>query len=1114
MTAVASLAVLSLGVTAVGQAQASRPEPAGSTNAKTASKTGPAVNAPDQVVTLVTGDRVTLHGGDPAKASIEPGPGRSGVTFRATKHKDQLLVIPSDVSAAVTSGKLDSRLFDVAGLIKAGYDDKSSKVIPLVVTYQGKANRSAPAGATVSRNLPVINGAALKVDKSKAAAFLSGTSLAGAQSARSASGIDKVWLDGKRHISLDQSVPQIGAPEAWQAGYTGKGVSVAILDTGIDATHPDLATQVAGAKNFTEEAAGDQVGHGTHVASTIAGTAAASAGKYKGVAPDAKLYDGKVCELNGCTESAILGGMEWAANEVKAKVVNISLGGGDTPELDPLEEAVNRLTAETGTLFVIAAGNSGYFGDSTIESPGSADAALTVGAVDKQDQLADFSSRGPRIGDGAVKPDVTAPGVDIVAARSKDAVIGEPVGDKYLRLSGTSMATPHTVGAAAILAQQHPAWKATELKGALMASAKVAAGQTSFEQGAGRIDVAKAIKQSVIAEPGSVSFGTAQWPHTDDAPVTKTVTYRNLGDQAVTLALTASLTDSTGAQAPAGSIKLSAASVTVPAGGTATVEATSDTKHNGPDGIYSGRITASSAGATVVSPIAVTKEVESYTLTMNHVGTDGKPAAEGGGSLVFGVSAPWFDFYGDPSGTSKVRLPKGDYLLQGDQAVQRPGSEAYDSYTIVQPLLQLTSDKTVVFDARTTKPVTTTVPNKDAKVFLGDLGYDRLGTEETGGLSSSILTFDFVGLHSANLGGPAPAGQMSSHVNSHWGQLTPEGGYSNTPYLYGLVNVKPDVFFTGFQRNARAKELATVKQSINATADRQAERIVTAGAPGLSGGWTPIVTYDLPVKSTLYLDHAPVNWSTEVSELMPSADPEDPFPQTITRLTGPTKTYRAGKSYQERFNAAVFAPTPFYTTRTGNLLELGFFSTTDADGNAGVTVADTQSSKLYRNGQLAGESDWFGDLVVEDLPAAEATYKYVTSLDRSSVAKQSGKIDLTFTFRSAGADGVQPITLRTIGYKPAVDNKNTVKRSAVTVLPIHLTAQPGNAALPAVKKLDLKVSGDDGKSWKSATVVRVGSGYQAIFATPKGGSVSLKAHLVDAAGNTTDQTTIGAYQFR
>jgi hypothetical protein len=234
----------------------------------------------------------------------------------------------------------------------------------------------------------------------------------------------------------------------------------------------------------------------------------------------------------------------------------------------------------------------------------------------------------------------------------------------------------------------------------------------------------------------------------------------------------------------------------------------------------------------------------------------------------------------------------------------------------------------------------------------------------------------------------------------------------------------------------------------------------------------------------------------------------------VTRLTSPIHTYRAGKSYQERYNAAVFAPTPLYTTRTGNELELRIYSNTDADGNVGVTAADSQGSKLYRDGQLAGESEWFGDLVVGDLPAGKASYKFVTSLERSSLLKQSSKTELTFTFRSGGSDKLQLIPLRTVGYKPAVDSKNTVKRSIVSVLPIQLTAQPGSTKLPAVKKLELKVSGDDGRTWKPAAVVRSGSGYKAIFVTPKGGAVSLKAHLVDAAGNTTDQTTIGAYQFR
>ncbi len=223
----------------------------------------------DQVVTLITGDKVILPGGDPAKLRIERGQGREHVAFRVQRGRGGLVVMPTDVSSAVTSGQLDRRLFDVTGLIKMGYDDAHVQATPLLVEYDAR-QRSALSlpGATVTRRLPVIGGAAVQVQKNASGEFLGhldGT-------ARSAGGIKKIWLDGKGRALLDQSVPQIGAPAAWKAGYTGKGVKVAVLDTGIDKAHPDLKTRVVGEKNFTSDPAGDKYGHGTHVASIIAGT--------------------------------------------------------------------------------------------------------------------------------------------------------------------------------------------------------------------------------------------------------------------------------------------------------------------------------------------------------------------------------------------------------------------------------------------------------------------------------------------------------------------------------------------------------------------------------------------------------------------------------------------------------------------------------------------------------------------------------------------------------------------------------------------------------------------------------------------------------------------------
>jgi subtilisin family serine protease len=352
----------------------------------------PAAVPTDRTVTLITGDRVTLAGGDASRPSIEPGAGRQRVTFSTLRMDGRMYVVPSDVSRLVSGGSLDRRLFDVAGLIRDGYDDARRTDVPLIVKYRGAAGRSAmsAAGARTMRALPAIDGAAVRVPKRTAASFVDQLPI---------DGIARIWLDGRRRVTLDDSVPQIGAPAAWQAGFSGKGVTVAVLDSGIDAEHPDLAGRITEAMDFTGSGPGDQVGHGTHVAATIAGT--------RGVAMDARLLDGKVCGSCGCEESAILAGMHWAAVEKRARVINLSLGGGDLSEIDPLEEAVNELTAQTGARFVVAAGNYGP-GATSVGSPGSAEAALTVGAVDKQDQLAEFSSRGPRVGDHGLKPDITA----------------------------------------------------------------------------------------------------------------------------------------------------------------------------------------------------------------------------------------------------------------------------------------------------------------------------------------------------------------------------------------------------------------------------------------------------------------------------------------------------------------------------------------------------------------------------------------------------------------------------------------------------------------------------------------------------------------------------------
>ncbi|MBD3226706.1 MAG: S8 family serine peptidase [Candidatus Lokiarchaeota archaeon] len=262
--------------------------------------------------------------------------------------------------------------------------------------------------------------------------------------------------DMEVHIMLDQSIPLIDAPKVWDDGVEGIGVTVAVVDTGIDKNHPDLKGKVLLQEDFTSEKGTpkeniDGNGHGTHVAGTIAGTGAASNGKYKGVAPKAKLIAAKVLASNGSGSfSGVIAGIEWAAKQ-DCQVMNLSLGAnvaGSCDGTDPVCQAVDA-AMDKGIVMCVAAGNSGPE-SSTVGTPGCAKKVITIGATDKNDGIAWFSSRGPTK-DNRVKPDVCFPGVNIVAPRANGTSMGSPVNNYYTSASGTSMATPHCAGLSALL---------------------------------------------------------------------------------------------------------------------------------------------------------------------------------------------------------------------------------------------------------------------------------------------------------------------------------------------------------------------------------------------------------------------------------------------------------------------------------------------------------------------------------------------------------------------------------------------------------------------------------------------------------------------------------------
>ncbi|MEE4494338.1 S8 family serine peptidase, partial [Streptomyces sp. BE230] len=686
--------------------------------------TGAGDKAPGAVhqydITLITGDVVHYADGVGKQDTVtvdRPDGAVGGVHVQQAG--DDIYVLPEETSALLAAGKLDRRLFNVTALAKMGYDDKRTGGIPLIATYPASKARSlpvAPRGSKTVRALESIHGAALTAGKGTARSFWN--DIATTPTARSLdNGIAKLWLDGRVEAALKDSVPQVNAPQAWAEGYDGKGSKVAVLDTGIDPTHPDVKDRILESKSFVPgEEVLDKHGHGTHVASTIAGSGAASDGLNKGVAPGADLIIGKVLSNEGSgADSGIIEAMEWAKAE-GADVVSMSLGSSIPDDgTDPMSQAVNSLSADGGPLFVIAAGNA--YGAGTIGSPGSAEKALTIAAVDKQDNRADFSSMGPLTRSYGLKPDLSAPGVGINAAASQ-AVPG--IEGMYQSMDGTSMATPHVAGAAAILKERHPDWSGQRMKDALMTSSKVLPAYSPYEQGTGRLDVKAAIDTTIEAT-GSVEVASYAWPHSASDPVAeRTITYRNSGTQDVTLDLA---TDS-----DADAYTLSVKQLTVPAGSTADAVLSLDPSKVANNTTFSGQVIAKDASGMVVAHtgFALNKEQELYDLKLQLRDRDGKPMD--GQVVIAQLGDPNLGVVAVP-GDLTLRLPPGNYTAWTAADIKGDTADSSAIAFLAAPEIILDKPTTVALDASKAHKVSVRTPQETE---TRQLRYDMARTAPDG----------------------------------------------------------------------------------------------------------------------------------------------------------------------------------------------------------------------------------------------------------------------------------------------------------------------------------------------------------------------------------------------
>jgi len=373
----------------------------------------------------------------------------------------------------------------VAGEVKKDLADKIAKTPPnekvrVIIEYEKAPTSDDVAGiesvdgAKINRKYKIIPAISAEVPAKKV------------RNLAKKPGVKKVGKDHEVRLFLDRSIPKIQADKAWKWGWglTGKGIKVAVIDTGIDDGHPALTVIKEADFSNTREGPKDLHGHGTWVAGAVASTDST----YRGVAYGADLLNAKVLNRWGWGYSSnVLAGIDWAV-ENDVDIISMSLGcprcrcDGTHPVSLAVAEAVKR-----GITVVVAAGNSGPRSQS-IWVPACTEEVITVGSVDFNDVIASYSSKGPTV-DGRVKPDLLAPGVSLVSTY---------LFNSFRASSGTSMSTPQVSGVAALLLEAEPTLTPAEIKEILKSTA-IDLGYDENTQGAGRLDAYAAVK--TIPEP-------------------------------------------------------------------------------------------------------------------------------------------------------------------------------------------------------------------------------------------------------------------------------------------------------------------------------------------------------------------------------------------------------------------------------------------------------------------------------------------------------------------------------------------------------------------------------------------------------------------------------------
>jgi serine protease AprX len=409
-------------------------------------------------------------------------------------------------AAGFAQGQQSKFAHDLQGAVERAHQGTAgNETVEVIVRYKQtpgseQETRVQHVGARLHQRLGVVKGIAMTIPVSALPALEADPEIA------------SVHVDHPMRSLDDTTDVATGVSAAWTAGYNGAGVTVAVIDSGINDTHPDLLnsaetkSRVVYRQDFTgtsntNSSGGkyDLYGHGTHVAGIVGGNGYLSGGNYAGTAPGVSLVDLRALDLNGNgTDSGVIAAIQEAItlkSTYNIRVINLSLGRGifESYTQDPLCQAVESAW-KAGIVVVVAAGNYGRLsidgsnGYGTVTAPGNDPYVITVGATKSNgststsaETLASYSSKGPTTYDHVVKPDLVAPGNDVVSLAAPGAtleaeypaeyVTGNDGNNDYFTLSGTSMATPVVSGSAALLLQQNSNLTPDQVKARLMKTA-------------------------------------------------------------------------------------------------------------------------------------------------------------------------------------------------------------------------------------------------------------------------------------------------------------------------------------------------------------------------------------------------------------------------------------------------------------------------------------------------------------------------------------------------------------------------------------------------------------------------------------------------------------------